>query len=108
MFGLTPLQIATVIGVPSICATLITTLVNTHIDKMKQKKGQRSAEALVLQALARIQLRELYNKKKAKGYTTYEDYEDFEALYNGYHADGGNGVMTTLFEQYKQFEIRED
>ena len=49
----------------------------------------------------------MYQKQKLLGYTTYDDYEDFKALYEGYHAVGGNGAMTQLFEQYKLLEIKE-
>lgn len=98
----------TLIGIPSVCASLITTLIHALVGQYQKKRGYKNSEALVLQALARVQLRQMYNHQKSLGYTTYDDFEDFKALYEGYHAIGGNGVMTQLFEQYKQLEIRED
>ena len=101
------LQILTLVGVPSICASLVTAFLHHLIEAYHKKKGYRRSEDLVLQSLARVQLREMYQKQKLLGYTTYDDYEDFKALYEGYHAVGGNRAMTQLFEQYKLLEIKE-
>jgi len=104
---MTLVQILTLVGIPSVCATLITTGIHHWIENHRKKKGVKSSEVLVLQALARVHLREMYNTQKQLGYTTYDDFEDFKALYEGYHAIGGNGAMTQLFEQYKLLEIKE-
>ena len=37
---------------------------------------------------------------------TIEDMKDFEYLYNAYHALGGNGTGTEIYERVKNLSIR--
>lgn len=39
-------------------------------------------------------------------YVTIEDMKDFEYLYKAYHALGGNGTGTEIYERVKNLPIR--
>ena len=39
---------------------------------------------------------------------TYDEMKNMEYLYNGYHALGGNGTGTELFDRVKKLPLKED
>lgn len=41
-----------------------------------------------------------------RGYTTFQEVEEVTALYHSYHDLGGNGVIDTLFNKFKNLEIK--
>lgn len=89
-------QILCLIGVPTVCTSLL-----TYIAAIV-KKEQKNQEALKkgVQALLRAQMIRDFNEYSAKGYAPINAKENFENIYKNYHTLGGNGVMQELYANF--------
>nr|DAN45566.1 MAG TPA: hypothetical protein [Caudoviricetes sp.] len=57
--------------------------------------------------LTRYRIRQEMLKAIKRGYETYDNFEEVANLMEGYHADGGNGVLDALYEEYVKLPRRE-
>ena len=89
MIDLTLYQILTLLGIPTIIATVVTLIV-------RQERGIRRG----VQALLRAQLIHDWNYYNEKGYAPIYARENFENVYQQYHALGANGVMDDLRNKF--------
>lgn len=53
-------------------------------------------------------LERLYQEYKIQDYVTHEQRDRFHNIYDAYHALGGNGYGTALWETVEELEIRND
>lgn len=67
--------------------------------KRDDAREQAEAERRLTIAMARSQLLENYERCMDKGYYTVDEREVYHELYDAYHKDGGNGIMTDLREK---------
>ena len=83
-----------------ILAWLIKRMIGKRLDIFDQKRDdareQAVAERRLTLAMARSQLLDNYERCMDKGYYTVDEREVYHELYEAYHKDGGNGIMTDL------------
>lgn len=83
-----------------VIAWLIKRSLGQKLDHMDEKRDeareQAEAERRLVIAMARSQLLENYERCMDKGFYTVDEREVFHELYDAYHKDGGNGIMTDL------------
>lgn len=72
--------------------------------KQRDKHKDYADKALVV--LLRRDLREMYYSLKNKQTISAEDFNDFEEIYQVYHALGGNGSGTSMYEKIKEKSIQ--
>ena len=72
-----------------------------------QRKG-RDANSRGTMLLLRVQMIEYHDKYVAQGYIPSYAYENFCEMYEAYHELGGNGMITHMFDENKELEIRKE
>ena len=72
-----------------------------------QRKG-RDANSRRTMLLLRVQMIEYHDKYVAQGYIPSYAYENFCEMYEAYHELGGNGMITHMFDEIKELEIRKE
>ena len=70
--------------------------------RLKKLRADDVAQRDGLQALLRDGIITRYDKYMARGYILVRELENVEAMYNAYHALGGNGTLTRLMEELKE------
>ena len=53
-------------------------------------------------------LQKLYAEYKKQGFVTYNQQQAFREIYDVYHALGGNGYGTRMWEDIKKLEVKND
>ena len=86
---MTVYQIISALGIPSLAGAILLSIFNF----VKSKHSSNKLYTLGKQYIERE-------------YVTIEDMKDFEYLYNAYHALGGNGTGTEIYERVKNLSIR--
>lgn len=71
---------------------------------VQAKKQGAIAEGVKI--LLRQRLFSMHEKLMDKGFVTYDENEDFKETYEAYHALGGNGYATHMWEDVKKLEVR--
>lgn len=72
-------------------------------DNRKQQALTEGTRMILLYMLER-----LYEEYKIQDYVTHEQRDKFHNIYDAYHALGGNGYGTALWETVQELEIRND
>mgnify|MGYP005761852485 FL=1 len=72
-----------------------------------QRKGS-DANSRGTMLLLRVQMIEYHDKYVAQGYIPSYAYENFCEMYEAYHELGGNGMITHMFDEIKELEIRKE
>lgn len=127
-------QILSILGVPSICATIVIGIIAHVREKIsknkaveaaklaeiqnreieKEKEYRKSMEMIThrfesleaaMQSMLRRKLRELYLSCTKAKYASLEDRDDFENMYQRYHMLGSNGVMDNVREQFLELPV---
>jgi hypothetical protein len=73
--------------------------------KEAEEKSKQTEQATIkdgILALLHDRIYSVYEECDHKGYAAVEDIRNLEYLYNPYHALGGNGTGTELFERVKK------
>lgn len=96
-------QILSICGVPSLIVAIIISGVN--IIKMKHSSNRLIKEALL--AILHNKIYTLGTQHIAEGHITISDLNDFEHLYRAYHALGGNGTGTEVYQRVKKLQMKE-
>lgn len=73
---------------------------------LKQQKKERSANSKGTMLLLRVQLIEYHNKYMALKEIPSYAYQNFVEMYDAYHALGGNGMITKMYEEIQELHIR--
>ena len=73
---------------------------------LKGQRADRKANATGLMLLLRVQLIEYHEKYVKEGEIPSYAYENFCEMYEAYHALGGNGMITKMYEEIKTLPIK--
>ena len=73
---------------------------------LKQRKKSEDANSRGTMLLLRVQLIEYHDRYTALGHIPSYAYENFEEMYKAYHDLGGNGMVTHMYEEVRELEIR--
>lgn len=73
---------------------------------LKQQKKDRDANSKGTMLLLRVQLIEYHDKYMKLGEIPSYAYENFVEMYNAYHALGGNGMATKMYEEIKEIGLK--
>ena len=127
-------QILSILGVPSICATIVIGIISHVREKISKNKAveatklaeiqnreiaketkQRKLLEMIthrlesleaaMQSMLRRKLRELYLSSTKAKYASLEDRDDFENMYQIYYMLGSNGVMENVREQFLELPV---
>lgn len=99
---MTAYQIMSALGIPSLAGAILLSIFNFV-------KSKNSSNKLIRDGVIAILHNKIYTLGKQyieREYVTIEDLKDFEYLYNAYHALGGNGTGTEIYERVKNLPIR--
>ncbi len=72
--------------------------------QVKREEKEASRDAMDL-SMARAMLIDNYNACMEKGYYSLEEREVYHLLYESYHANGGNGVITQARDKILQLPM---
>lgn len=75
---------------------------------LKNQKKSRDANIRGTMLLLRVQLIEYHDKYMSLGHIPSYAYENFCEMYEAYHSLGGNGMITHMYEEVKELEIRKE
>ena len=75
---------------------------------LKQRKKCEDANSRGTMLLLRVQLIEYHDRYTALGHIPSYAYENFEEMYKAYHDLGGNGMVTHMYEEVRELEIRKE
>ena len=75
---------------------------------LKNQRKSRDANSRGTMLLLRVQMIEYHDKYVAQGYIPSYAYENFCEMYEAYHELGGNGMITHMFDEIKELEIRKE
>ena len=73
---------------------------------LKQQKKDKDANSKGTMLLLRVQLIEYHDKYVALGEIPSYAYQNFSEMYDAYHALGGNGMITKMYEEIKQIHLK--
>lgn len=73
---------------------------------LKDQKKDRNAHAHGTMLLLRVQLIEYHDKYMTLGYIPSYAYQNFCEMYESYHTLGGNGMITKMYQEIKELNIR--
>ena len=73
---------------------------------LKQQKKDKDANSKGTMLLLRVQLIEYHDKYVALGEIPSYAYQNFSEMYEAYHALGGNGMITKMYEEIKQIHLK--
>lgn len=73
---------------------------------LKRQKRDRDANGRGTMLLLRVQMIEYHDKYIALGYIPSYAYQNFCEMYEAYHALGGNGMITKMYEEIQELHIR--
>lgn len=73
---------------------------------LKQQKKDRDANSRGTMLLLRVQLIEYHAKYMAQGSIPTYAYENFVEMYAAYHALGGNGMVTKMYDEIQDLHLR--
>lgn len=73
---------------------------------LQQQKKDRGANSKGTMLLLRVQLIEYHDKYVKLGEIPSYAFENFAEMYNAYHALGGNGMVTKMYNEIQELHLR--
>lgn len=73
---------------------------------LKQQKKDRSANSKGTMLLLRVQLIDYHDKYVKRGEIPSYAYENFCEMYAAYHALGGNGMITKMYQEIQEIHLK--
>lgn len=73
---------------------------------LKQQKNDRDANSKGTMLLLRVQLIEYHDKYMKLGEMPSYAYDNFVEMYNAYHALGGNGMVTKMYNEIQEIHLK--
>lgn len=86
----------------AIVSSIVAAVMAALTAAVKHVWTRQKAQDEGVKALLHDRIYSEYNECLKKGYATVDDIENLEHLYKPYHALGGNGTGTELFERIKK------
>ncbi len=92
--------------VMNICTTSLPVALGYIVWLLKNQKKDRDANSKGTMLLLRVQLIEYHDRYVALGHIPSYALENFIEMYNAYHDLGGNGMVTEMYKEVLELEIR--
>lgn len=73
---------------------------------LQQQKKDRDANSKGTMLLLRVQLIEYHDKYVKLGEIPSYAFDNFAEMYNAYHALGGNGMVTKMYNEIQELHLR--
>ena len=73
---------------------------------LQQQKKDRDANSKGTMLLLRVQLIEYHDKYVKLGEIPSYAFDNFVEMYNAYHALGGNGMLTKMYNEIQELHLR--
>ena len=73
---------------------------------LKRQKKDRDANSKGTMLLLRVQLIEYHDKYVKLGESPSYAFDNFVEMYNAYHALGGNGMVTKMYNEIQELHLR--
>lgn len=73
---------------------------------LKQQKNDKYANSKGTMLLLRVQLIEYHDKYMKIGEMPSYAYDNFVEMYNAYHALGGNGMVTKMYNEIQEIHLK--
>ena len=73
---------------------------------LQQQKKDRDANSKGTMLLLRVQLIEYHDKYVKLGENPSYAFDNFVEMYNAYHALGGNGMVTKMYNEIQELHLR--
>lgn len=89
-----------------ICTVSLPIILGYIVWLLKRQKRDRSANSKGTMLLLRVQLIDYHDKYMKKGEIPTYAYHNFCEMYEAYHALGGNGMVTKMFENIKDLHFK--
>lgn len=90
----------------NICTTSLPVALGYIVWLLKNQKKDRDANSKGTMLLLRVQLIEYHDRYVALGHIPSYALENFIEMYNAYHDLGGNGMVTEMYKEVLELEIR--
>lgn len=87
---------------------IVISVISIGFKKISKKLKEQDNVKLGIQALLRDRIIQNYNKYMDIGYCPIYALDNIDAMYQQYHALGGNGTVTKLVEELKEMPTREE
>ncbi len=88
------------------CIGVLTTLSGYMVWLLKGQKRDRDANSKGTMLLLRVQLIEYHDRYVALGHIPSYALQNFIEMYEAYHELGGNGMITEMYKEILELEIR--
>ena len=90
----------------NICTTSLPVALGYIVWLLKTQKKDRDANSKGTMLLLRVQIIEYHDRYVALGHIPSYALENFIEMYNAYHDLGGNGMVTEMYKEVLELEIR--
>lgn len=90
----------------AVCAPAVTTLLGYIVWLLKRQIKDRDANGRGTMLLLRVQLIEYHDRYVASGHIPSYALQNFIEMYEAYHELGGNGMITEMYKEVLELEIR--
>ena len=85
---------------------ILTSVLGYVVWLLKEQKTDRDANSKGTMLLLRVQLIEYHDKYVALGEIPSYAYDNFDEMYKAYHALGGNGMVTKMYDEIKALHLQ--
>lgn len=85
---------------------ILSTVLGYIVWLLKNQKKDRDANGKGTMLLLRVQLIEYHDKYMSLGEIPSYAYENFCEMYEAYHALGGNGMITKMYEEIQALHLK--
>ena len=85
---------------------ILSALMSYVVFLLKEQKKDRDANAKGTMLLLRVQLIEYHNKYVEEGEIPSYAYDNFVEMYEAYHALGGNGMVTKMYNEIQELHLQ--
>lgn len=85
---------------------ILSALMSYVVFLLKEQKKDRDANAKGTMLLLRVQLIEYHDKYVEEGEIPSYAYDNFDEMYKAYHALGGNGMVTKMYNEIQELHLK--
>lgn len=85
---------------------ILSALMSYAVFLLKEQKKDRDANAKGTMLLLRVQLIEYHDKYVEEGEIPSYAYDNFDEMYKAYHALGGNGMVTKMYNEIQELHLK--
>lgn len=86
---------------------VLTSLLGYVVWLLKEQKKDRDANSKGTMLLLKVQLIGYHKKYMQLGEIPSYEYQNFDEMYSAYRALGGNGMVTKMYEEIQELNIRQ-